>query len=163
MTLQMPPTLPAVSSTLHAILQLDDAIQIFGVCASVIGTGCTLYALFEFLRARSHATGALRLIVDAHITGQAAIMLVQLGFLLINVAVMTLPPLPIVMYSAGDEGAWIIGVILFRKLVRLSMIVILAAASVYRVWSFYRIAAQVNDPVLNKMHYHRRSTDTNGA
>jgi hypothetical protein len=149
---------PSPSSWVYTWLQFDHLIQTLGICASICGVLCTTYALVEFFRVGHRATELQRLILNAHIWGQFAILFVQVMFLIINALVYSMPDIPVAMYLDSDAGPWVVGVILFRKLTRLLMIVVLAVASVHRVWSFHRIAAHLDHPE-NRVFYHRRSDD----
>ena len=50
-----------------------------GLLASLVGVACTLYALMEFLRARRVTNRVQRIIATAHVWGQSAMLLVQIG------------------------------------------------------------------------------------
>lgn len=141
---------------IYAILGFDSFIQALGIAASIVGVICTIYALSEFMRVRRVTTSVQRMISNEHVWGQISTLAVQVIFLLINAAVLTLPPIPVVMYQDQSEGGWIILVILTRKVLRLAAIIILTSSSVHRVITFHRIMAHLND---RPGHYHRRETD----
>lgn len=140
----------------HWLLRFDDTVQYLGVALSVIGVGCTIYGVVEFMRQMHALNGVQRMVAWSHVVGQAAVLVCQLILLVINVLVLTLPDIPAAMYLVGTDGAWTVFVIMTRKLLRLLIIVVLAISSVHRVWTFQRLLAYMQ---AQAVHHHRRSTD----
>lgn len=145
-----------IANWIYTLLGLDALIQTLGLSASIIGTLCTIYALAEFMKARRLANPIQRMIATAHIWGQGAVLFAQVSFLIINSAVLSLPPIPLEMYGTIENGSWIVTVILLRKVLRLAIIAVLATSSIHRVWTFHRIIARMNE---TSPHTHRRRYD----
>lgn len=146
-----------VARSAFAMLHLDSFIQYFGVVLSVIGVGCTIYAMTEFAKRSVQMNYVQAAVARSHMVGQFAVLAVQLIFLVINLLVLTLPDVPVAMYLGSPDGAWTVSVILGRKLLRQLCIVILAVSSIHRIWTFHRIVAVLSHP--SDYHLHRRKSD----
>lgn len=63
----------------------------------------------------------------------AGILVAQVLLTVTSVLTMTLPTLPLVMYTNQSAGLWVVGVILARKLLRLAATVVLLWVAAYKV------------------------------
>lgn len=138
------------------LLQFDHSIQIIGLVASIVGVLCTIYAIHDVIKAMQALDGLAKLVGQSQLVGQGAILFCQVGFLVINTLVISLPPVPMAMYATSEAGPWVVFVILTRKMIRLSLILVLTLATLHRLWTFHRVIAILAS---DSLHHHRRATD----
>lgn len=146
-----------LEQVLFNALRIDEWLQGLGIVASLIGVTACVWAISEITRVTAHMNALQILIARGHLVGQFAVLAVQVIWLIINVLVLTLPPIPVAMYHHSEAGAWVVVVILIRKLLRTLAILILTAASVHRVYNYHRVLQHFTSDAL---HFHRRTGDT---
>ena len=120
-----------MSPIVRGLLAWNASLQTLGVLAALAGIACSAWLAHEaWLDARAvRANGPIEQVVArSHLRSQIVVLLVQVSFGMISLLVLGLPPLPAEMETA-IHGEYVLGVIAFRKLARLCMIIGLAGAA----------------------------------
>jgi hypothetical protein len=138
---------------MSTINHLDHLVQIVGLLACVVGLGASWWALRDLQRECVIAgrDPVNRLIVWSHAPLLVAVALTQVGFVVVNIAVLMGPALPLVMYTTPD-GWLALKVIFFRKLVRLALVLVLMVATLLNVRYRHQLLDLMKAP-------HRRKSD----
>jgi hypothetical protein len=126
-------------------LRHDDALQLLGLVASVIGVILSLWLMHEaWLDARSvRGDGTLaRLIARSHLRSQVVILIVQVAFGVISGLVYSLPAIPDDM-GMDVHGLEVLAVIALRKLLRAGMILLLMGAALRQAHDRRRLLAHL--------------------
>lgn len=116
------------------LLAVDQVFQGMVLTVNVLALMLTCRLLWDAIgdwrAVRGNGSSQMRAVLAWQgVRTQAVMMCLQAGFLIITIAVMTLPPIPV--YTMGTEITLVIGV---RKLVRALLIMILA----YHSWTSQR-------------------------
>ena len=114
----------------HWLQGLDHWLQGLGITAGLLGCWCSLWALAQAWKTRTLLRDAginsyRRDGVTMTLETQAGILVVQAILTGVALAVLTLPPVPVAMYTTMPEGPWILAVIFGRKVARLTMTLVL--------------------------------------
>ena len=113
------------------LFQADVIVQGLGVMLSCLGVGLSIWLLAEAqadYRTVAQNGRVERLIARSHRRSQLVILCVQLGFGVISVLVLTLPPIAPQMWTYPG-GFWVLTVVTTRKVLRTGMILMLAVAA----------------------------------
>lgn len=112
------------------ILAHDRWLQGIGLVCSGAGVWWSLYLLHEAVADRRAAPDDLltRTVLTSHVRSARVVLIVQIGFAIVNLMVLGLPPIP-----PHEMHSWIIVVVATRKVVRNSLILTL-------MWAVWRQA-----------------------
>lgn len=120
-----------MTDALFWLLRHDDWLQGFGVLASLIGVGYALWLAGDLYRVWASQTDPLLAeVTRLHLLGHSVMLTMQLVFGVINILVLTLPPIPLA-YMASEAGMWTLAVITGRKVLRNALVLLMT------VWMWY--------------------------
>lgn len=130
----------------YTLLQFNTTLQWLTVIIGAIGATYSIFAISDAARAYhllhvGRINGLRQGLIKSHLVTHSAILAAQSLLTLISVMASTLPDIPVAMYMGTQAGPWVIFVIATRKLLRMTVCLILLAAAVYKVRWLRRLEA----------------------
>lgn len=115
----------ALLALASVIIAHDETIQAAGLLCSGAGVWWSVYLLREAVADRRAAAQDVltQTILSAHVRSARVVLVVQVGFALVNILVLGLPPMP-----AHEAHPWVLVVVASRKVIRNALIVFLMGA-----------------------------------
>lgn len=107
------------------VIAHDEALQVVGLLCSGAGVWWSVYLLREALADRRDAAQDVltQTVLSAHVRSARVVLVVQIGFALVNILVLGLPQMP-----AHEAHPWVLVVVASRKVIRNALIVFLMGA-----------------------------------